>query len=735
MEQEIRKKRFNRSMLILVVTAAAVITIFFRFAYIQSAKEVQGEDLQELLESRWSQERELPGTRGSILDRSGEVLAEEIPSYTITAVLDDRFDSYVEEPAETAAALASVLEADQGFLEEQLSRDSVQVELGPAAKNMSYELMTEIEEMDLDGILFREDPRRYYPNQEFASHVIGYTERDMSEARMGLEESMDEHLSDSPGSIQYKQDGRGRQLAGMDEMIEEPVNGDDLVLTLDGKIQMVMEQTMNQIVEEYEPERITAVTAHAKTGEILGIANRPSFNPNEYENIENFTNYAVTSRIEPGSTMKMFTLAGAVEEGVYDGEDTFESGSIEVYDRRIRDHNNGEGWGEITFNEGVQRSSNVAFTNIAQDLLKPEGVYHYIDQFGFRNPTGIDLPHEVDGGSIAEAYPIDAVTTAFGQATAVTPMQMVQAATAIANDGQMMQPYTISGILDSTTGEAIDEREPTPAGQPISAETAETVRDILTSTVEEEPGTGQPFAIDGFEVAGKTGTAQIVGDDGRYMTGHGNNLYSFLGMAPAEDPEVIVYVAVDRPDLEDHESGGQPVAEIFRQVMEQSLQYMNINPDPDGDDSVIVDHHTIPSFTGEDSVEAADALREAGVEVISAGSGGQVERQSHAAGETVAEGEKVILYTGGEIDIPDFTGWSRRSVQQFAETVEREVTFDGSGYVTNQDPAPGAEEEEALLEITLQEPGEEETDEDEDEAEEEQDGNEGENSENAEGTG
>ncbi|TVP83445.1 MAG: PASTA domain-containing protein [Alkalicoccus sp.] len=681
----------KRAVIVASVFTLAILIMFSRFVYIQASKEVQDVDLESLLQERWTQTIPIEGERGNIVDRNGEVLAEEIPSYTIVAVLDERLDSYIDDPQAAAEALSSVLGADADYLEAQLSRDSVQVELGAAAKNLSYETKEEVESLEIPGITFREDPRRYYPKQTFASHILGYTERDMSEARMGLEQSLDNYLAGEAGSIQFQRDGKGRQLPQDEEIIQEPEHGQDVMLTIDSRIQTAMEQTMNQADELYEPERMMAVVANAKTGEVLGMSNRPSFNPNEYEDIENYTNYSISSRFEPGSTMKIFTLAAAIEEGVYNGEAEFESGTYQVTDRTIRDHNDGEGWGEISFNEGVQRSSNVAFSKIAMEILGPDSLYEYIDKFGFREPTGIDLPNEVSGGEIAESYAIDAATTAFGQATSISPLQQVKAATAIANNGKMMKPYVVSEIIDSDTGETIEKKDPQIDGEPISEATAVEVREILETVVSQEEGTGQMYAVEGFDIAGKTGTAQIPEEDGSgYQSGHGKNIYSFIGMAPADDPEVIVYVAVDSPELELNEYGNQPVSLIFRQVMEQSLQYLNI---PAADSTINTEDtsegYEMPDLTGETSAQAVSVLEESGINTLVLGNGDEVQTQSHVPGTSLAPGERVILRTSGEIHMPDIEGWSLRSIQQLAAVLDVDLEHEGVGFVSSQFPKEG----------------------------------------------
>lgn len=666
--------------------------MFSRFIYIQAEQEIQGHDLQSLLEQRWSLTRVLDGKRGTIFDRNGEALAEEIPSYTIIANLDERFGDFVEDPAFTANQLSTVLDVDpstiEGILSRGIEQGRVQVELGPRAKFLSFETREEIKALELDGIDFREDPRRFYPKQSFASHILGYTERDMSVARMGLESSLNDYLQQANGKITYRKDGRNRRLTNANEVIEPPKNGDNVVLTLDTRIQMVIEQTMNQVEEEFQPERIMAIVANAKTGEILGMANRPSFNPNQYESIVNYTNFNIASRFEPGSTMKMFTLAAAIEEGIYNGNDYFRSGSYPVDEYIISDHQRG-GWGEITFDEGYLRSSNVAFSKLAIEKLGSQRLYDYMESFGFTDRTGIDLPNEVNG-AIARGSLSDLATTSFGQGTAVTPIQQIQAATAFANGGEMLRPYIIDRIESADSGEIIEQNERTVVGQPISKGTAEEVLRLSEMVITSDVGTGRPYAIDGFRVAGKTGTAQIPLEHGRgYMSGHGNNIFSFIGMAPAEDPQVIVYVAVDRPKLEDYESGSLPVSMIFKSVMNQSLQYLNIAP-VNGNGETEVEEQGLRDLTGISMSAAEEELTASGVRVVKLGDGEKVDKQFPLPGSTVLRGEMVFLKSdGGDVRMPDVSGWSLRNIYTLESLLGLQLHIQGTGFVTEQRPEPG----------------------------------------------
>ncbi|PYZ97920.1 penicillin-binding protein [Alteribacter lacisalsi] len=679
-----------RALGILVIFLLFIAGVFGRFVYIQAAKEVQDEDLQALIEQRWSHSHAIEAKRGSILDREGNAVAEEVASYSLIAILNQDYSSHVSDPAGTAEAIAGVLELDAASLTERLDRDDLyQVEI-PGARYLSVEQRDEIEALELDGITFRKDPRRFYPNQTFASHIIGYTERDMSEARMGLEASLDEYLSEEDGRITYQRDGEGRRLAGGDNIIDPARNGYDVQLTIDHKIQMVLEQALTQVDEDYSPERMIGIVADPKTGEILAMSNRPSFNPNEYESITNYTNFAVSSRFEPGSTIKTFSLAAAIEEGVYDGDELYQSGTYQIGPDRIPDHNAGQGWGEITFDEGFLRSSNVAFSKLALEKLDPDTLFEYIDAFGFREPTGIDLPQEASS-AVADFRPIDAATTAFGQGSAVTPIQQVQAATAIANGGQMMKPYVVDSIIDPETGEAVQKTEPEIAGSPISEQTASSVLELMERVVSDSAGTGQPYAIDGFDIAGKTGTAQINNPDGPgRLTGHGNHIYSFMGMAPADDPEVVVYVAVDRPEIQPHESGSIPVSKVFKPVMQQSLQYLNIVPQTSEEAQVVDSGTQMDNLSGKNAAAAAETLENAGLTPVVIGENDNVVSQFPAADEQVLRGEKVFLLTDSdEYTMPDFSGWSSRDVHTWANLADVALTAEGSGFVTAQSIAAG----------------------------------------------
>ncbi|MEH7479703.1 penicillin-binding transpeptidase domain-containing protein, partial [Neobacillus drentensis] len=446
-----------------------------------------------------------------------------------------------------------------------------------------------------------------------------------------------------------------------------------------------LEDAMNKVDKEYKPQKIIAIVADPKTGEILAMGQRPSFHPKTKEGIDKgWHNEAIETSFEPGSTMKIFTLAAAVQEKVFNPNETYKSGSYQVTkkDKAIHDHNY-SGWGTITYLEGVQRSSNVAFAKIAKEKLGFEKLREYLTKFGFDKPTGIDLPDETSG-KIQFTYPIEKITTAYGQGTAITPIQQIQAATAIANGGKMIKPHVVKKIVNHDTGETIKSTTPEVVSTPISKETAKQVRDILETVVTSPKGTGGRYKIDGYSVAGKTGTANIPGPNGGYLQGADNYMFSFLGMAPKDDPKLIVYVAVQQPDLDGTGLGALPVSAIFNPVMKNSLQYLNIQPSK----SQKAQLNKLSDFIGK-SVEATEKeLKAKDIETVVIGKGTKVVRQLPESGTTVLEGEKVIIQTNGDKLAPDMTGWSLRDVMKVANIAGLKINSKGLGYVTQQNIKP-----------------------------------------------
>ncbi|MDX8364966.1 penicillin-binding protein [Cytobacillus sp. IB215665] len=718
----IKRKNINKGAALLsIVFTLLFFMLLTRFVFIQWSGEAGGEVLAIKAEEKYKRQRTIEARRGSIYDRNGEVIAEDIPSYTIAAVIDESLTTdeddpnHVVDPRDTAEKLAPLIGMNVHEMVGILELDRKQVEFGRYGRNISHQLKKEIEELKLPGITFIRDEKRYYPNGVFASSVVGYTVKEEIEddtqirkqtvGMLGLEQFLNEYLHDEDGYITYEGDQQGFRLPNKETKIVPPENGNDVYLTIDRKIQSFLEDAMNKVNEEYTPEKIIGVIANAKTGEILAMSTRPSFDPN-VRDIENYLNDAISYPYEPGSTMKIFTLAAAIDGGVYDGEEDFKSGSYSVPGSKpINDINTS--WGVIDFNEAVRRSSNVGFAILAYEKLGPDKFYEYLQAFHFDQPTGIDLPGEV-AGSILFNYPIEQVTTAFGQGTTVTPIQLVQAATAITNGGEMLQPYIIDRIVDSSTNEVIEQGESKVVGKPVSNNTSEEVLDLLEQVVVGEHGTGAAYDIDGYQVAGKTGTAEIPNPKGGgYLEGHGNYIFSFLGMAPKEDPELIMYVSVKMPNIAPDEKGSAPVSKIFNPVMESSLKYLNILPTEVEDEQNNLQNTavTIKSYIGKSAQEAVDSLQKSDLSPILVGNGEKIIAQYPNSQIEVIANEKVILVTDGELLMPDMKGWSLRDVLKVVELLELQPNIVGSGYVTKQNIFPHSVVQKGdLLIIDLQQP-------------------------------
>ncbi|WHY87989.1 penicillin-binding protein [Neobacillus novalis] len=691
--------------ILFVIFGLLFFVLLYRFYSIQITGEVGGQPLTAKAQQKYSKEGMIQAARGDILDRNGEIVAEDAAAYTLIAILDKKMTTnskkpkHVKDPSKTAKQLSQVIDMDESeiyrILTAGIKKGRFQVELGKAGKDISHQTKKKIEALGLPGITFIRDSKRFYPNGIFASHLVGYKESLKQDdgtyktVSMGIEKQMDDELTGKNGKINYESDLWGYLLPDGEEKITPAQNGNDIYLTLDKKIQTFLEDAMDQAVKQYKPKKIIAIVADPKTGQILAMGQRPTFHPKTKEGIDkSWYNEAIETSFEPGSTMKIFTLAAAIQENKFDLNEKYPSGSYQVTpkDQAIHDHN-GSGWGSITYLEGVQRSSNVAFAKIAKEKLGFDKFREYLSKFGFDKPTGIELPGETSG-KIQYTYPIEKITTAYGQGTAITAIQQIQAATAIANDGKMLKPHVVEKIVNHDTGKTIKEVTPEVVSTPISAATARKVRDILETVVTSPKGTGGRYKIDGYSVAGKTGTANIPGSGGRYLQGPNSYMFSFLGMAPKDNPKLIVYVAVQEPELKGEETGqgAIPVSAIFNPVMQNSLHYLNIQP------STVVKAavNKLPKLKGQSVEETVKSLNASGYDTVVLGSGTKITGQLPEAGTAVLEGEKVIIQTDGDLIAPDMTGWSLRDVMKIANLAGLKLNPKGKGYVVQQNLKPKA---------------------------------------------
>ncbi|WP_219375790.1 penicillin-binding protein [Bacillus mycoides] len=660
------------------------LTMLLRIFYIQAVGVVHNVNVKDLAKEQQNKNGVLEANRGTIYDQNGKVLVQDSTTYRIVVNLKGK--DKLKDKEDTAQRLADALEVDKEEIMKNFHEGRTQVEIGKIGRNLPREVKEEIKKLKIPGVSFTTEKARVYPNEDFASYILGFArpdEKGNAEGKFGLEQSLDKYLRSTNGNVKYVGSRNGIPLTNDIGKIEPAKNGNNVYLTLDKQINSFLEDAMNKAAQHYDPSMLVGIIADPKTGKILAMSSKPSYNPNKGD-IEYFLNDPIANAFEPGSTMKVFTLAAAINEGVYNGKEYFQSGKYAVGSAEIKDHNGGYGWGSITFDEGFERSSNVAFSILEDQLLKPNKFKQYMNKFGFNQKTGIDLPGESKNTLLLNTQ-IQQVTTSFGQGSTVTPIQIVQAATAIANDGKMMQPYIVDKVVNPTNKQVIMENQPKEIGNPIKKETADKVRNLMERVITSSKGTGTMYKIDGYPIGGKTGTAQIPNpENGRYMEGKDNYIFSFLGMAPIDDPQLVVYLAIKQPKLKGNEYGAQPLAEIFKPVMKNSLEYLKVKPYTEKQmaDATKQSEIKVQNYVNQTMDTVKNIAEKAKLQPIVLGEG-KIIKQFPQTGEVMSEGDRIFL-VGNNVEMPNLKGWSMRDVMYFSKLLKLDLKTTGAGYVTSQ---------------------------------------------------
>ena len=560
----------------------------FHFFKIMVLGQSHGVNLRDELDKKLTHTTLLKAKRGNIYDASGSPIAVDATNYSLFAVLTDQWDKgkkdYVQDFSKTAQVLSKYIDMKAPEIEKILSQKNVsQVEFGNAGKNLSVETKEKIEKEELPGIKFTENLSRYYPNGIFASHLIGYTEEQQVDGKpveqlvgkMGIEALYNATLTGKPGEIVSRLDGNGYVIPGSEKITEQPKDGNDLYLTLDKKMQTYLESLVSQVTEKYLPNQLTAMLVDPKTGNIVAATQRPTFNGTTKEGISTmWNNLLMDEAYEPGSTMKVLALAAAINEGVFDPNEKYESGKIQIFKDLVRDYNK-VGWGRITYLEGLAHSSNVAFVHVVQKI-GVEKWKQYLDLFGFGQSTQSGFLNEATGLNSYNSY-LQQLSTGFGQGISVTAFQMVQAFTAIANQGEMKKLRIVDHEFRPATNTTVNFSENS-LGQVIKPEAAKKTLEYLRQATTMKDGTSNGFDIEGEEVAAKTGTAELVNPEtGTYYSYGSNYIYSVVGFAPASDPKYILYITLKQPQNNPYGAGGSAlIKEIFNPMMKRALDYSRL---------------------------------------------------------------------------------------------------------------------------------------------------------------
>lgn len=707
-------KTMIKRMKLRTLTLGGLITLLFLFLifHLYKTQIVEGAKWLELAEKRWSTSETFQAKRGTITDRDGNVLAMDALAYNVS--INPRVIHEHGMQDKVTDALTSILEVSKDYIQGHLNakRDDgsyfanrelrqggwqIEKEKADLLRAFSDELKKELSDKKLGsdtGIYLSETYERLYPRHELASQIIGYISLD-GENKIGMESTFNDILEGQDGYISYQKDGQRVQIVGSDVEYVAPKDGQTIQLTLDGEIQNYAEIALRNVVEKYSPKSATAIVANPKTMEILAMANMPEFNPNEYwksaENYAAMYNHAVGSLYEPGSTFKIATLAAAIEEGVFDPTEEYQSGSIKVAGdpTPINDHNR-VGWGKISFLEGLKYSSNVAFVKLGYERLGGEKLREYFTNFGFAQKTGIEVPNEAVG-TIRFQYPRDIAAATFGQGVVlVTPIQQIAAVAAVANGGELMKPYLVKSVTDPVT-KTTTVTEPTVVRRVISEGTSKLAGEYLEQVVSDlEKGTGRNAYIEGYRVAGKTGTAQKVVNN-QYASD--KFVVSFIGYAPVEDPQLIVYVIIDEPN-DPLAGGGAVAAPVFREIMLKSLRKLEIAPSyevtqnhsDDEDAAPTVAMIKVPDVTGMKGALAKEKLKVTGLKHEFIGDGVIIEQQIPAAGSLVHPSQSIYLVTEQQekLVVPDLIGASLRDAVEITALLGVKLKIEGSGYVYEQ---------------------------------------------------
>ena len=685
---------------IFLVFLFLILVLFGRYCFLALSPTVNGRNMQVFAANRNTVSRVLKAKRGTIYDVSGNVLAQNVTSYTLIAYLDESRSTktqinHVKDIDATAKALAPVLETDEESLRNMLQKgketNKYQIEFGSAGKNLTELKKSEIEALNLPGIDFEESYKRYYPNGDFASYILGYAKTNeyvdkngklatSIDGELGIEAKFDDELKGTDGYLRYQQDRFGYKIPDTKEERIDALDGKDIYLTLDSSIQRFAETEVQNMQNEYKPEWTMIAVMDAKTGDILASTSTPSFNPN-LRNITSYENPLVSNAFEPGSTMKIYTYMCAIDKGTYNGSETFKSGSIEVADAVIRDWNN-NGWGTITYDKGFEYSSNVGVSTMINHFIDRDELKACFKKYGFGTSTGIDLSRELTG-NLGFKYPVEVANAAFGQGITTTAIQHLKALSMIANDGQELTPHIVKKIVDPNTGKTTYKRKVEKSAKLVKQSTIDKIKDLMDNVVNstDPEATGKRYHIDGFDVIGKTGTSQIYNEKtGGYLKGSNDYIYSFAGMYPKDDPEIIIYAAIKKPNI----GSSSTLSTSVNTLMKNIAKYKNMFEEATTNNSSVTSLK-LDSYINQKVTDVKKIMEENNINVTVIGSGDKVIDQYPNKGETVLSYDRVFLITNGDQGkMPNLLGYSRSDAIYLMKTLGYDYELEGYGYVTAQ---------------------------------------------------
>lgn len=689
---ENRRNRKTFGMWFFLVAAIIFILFTVRFSYIAIFKDVQNHNLTSQAAKLYTSSQVIQAKRGTVYDADGNPIATDTSKYTVYAIIDSSYRSasgkalYVTNKKKTAKVLAKYLDLSEAQILKILSPSSkgiFQVQFGTAGSNLSVATMEKIKKANLPGINFTQIPAREYPEGIFASQLLGMTTLKTNTKTgttqlvgdMGLEGYFNKQLTGTNGYRTVKQDVYGYQLADSSTKGRKVENGDNITTTLNNKVQHQMETLVSKVEKETQAEGITAIVMEAKTGKIVAATQRP----NVKSETPSWTNALTQQTFEPGSTMKVLTLAAAINSGNFDPNATYTSGTWSLGGGKITDWVT-SGWGTITYKEGFYRSSNVGFAHVEQNMGAKTWM-KYIRRFGLLKKVNVYGMGNETAGYTTFKGKLEQANTAYGQGITVNVMELMQAYTAIANNGKMVKPYWIEKVTDSNTGKTVKKLSTIVVGHPISASTAKHVRKYMEGVIYNKVGTGQSYKVSGYRIAGKTGTAQIAGTNG-YETGTNDYIYSFAGFAPAKNPKYIIYLSMKKPKNLT-KAAETYLSSISTPIIKYLLDQEKLKSE--GQQGVV----KVGNYVGKNAQTVQTSLAKKKLQVTVIGGNKKITAQSLTAGKEAIINSHLILKTSGEMTMPDVSGWSQADVAQLAQMMGLKLSSTGSGYASNQSISVG----------------------------------------------
>lgn len=712
------RERVGQNLMILAVFLFFVFVI--NFAIIIGTDTKFGHNLSTEASEVYQKEVTVQAKRGTIYDRNGVALAEDSTTYSIYAIISTSYVSstgeklYVKKSQyeKVAEILNEKLGIDKNEVLSQLKQDGLfQVSFGSSGSGLSYStklaIETAMDEAGIKGIGFTSTPGRMYPNGVFASQFLGLTQlkenKDGTSSLVGtsgLEAALDDILSGTDGKVIYQKDKNGNLLLGTETTVKQAIDGKDVYTTLSEPLQSYLESQMDIFQNEAQGTYASATVVNAKTGEILATTQRPTYNAQTLDgysedNLKTWNTLLYQNYYEPGSTMKVMTLASAIDDGVFNPNEVISTiNGITVADTTINDWNVNEGMTSVqylTYAQGFAWSSNVAMTSLEQKMGNDKWLT-YLSRFKFGYPTRFGMLNE-DSGLLPSDNEVTVAMSSFGQGIGVTQVQMLRAFTAISNGGVMLEPQFISQIYDSNTNSTRVATSEV-VGNPISEDAADQTLDyMVTVGTDSQYGTlyngttGQPYIqVGDYSVAVKSGTAQIAAsaeDGGGYLTGDNDYIYSVVAIVPSDDPEFIMYVTLQQPSEQFRAMYWQ---DVINPVLERAMMIKDTLTSTAVTGTDKETEYTLKDYIGENPGDTAQELRDNLVQPVVVGSGSKIKKMSKKVGSNLSANEQILLWTGNLETVPDMYGWTKENVEKFAKWTGIKITFKGSdsGTVTKQ---------------------------------------------------